>query len=698
MAVKSDIQIMAERDMAAAKAKKAAQTATPTNTPTPSYNVPSSSSSSSYSSPSPSYSVPSTPSPSYSSTSNSPNTKVVNGVTYYQTGDTWGTVDRSKPNQAQTTQMQGQLQSSGTVSDGYKDKFGMTATPTYNYYTPPTNYGVDSQGKPLTEQQWISGGGLNNLSGKSELGTYKTNDGRYLDTSNMSSQQVHAAMLMDEVAAGKRTQESAMAVLSGMGLDKYGNQALPNSYSPSENSYQPPSAVSGVSTIPNASGSYTAPNLNQEQLDYFNRQYGGIDSYVGNQQDRYNQAYQSGDQDLISRLNSDAQRVGYTLNAPTPRQQPPSNVSGTPQGSTPQPFGQLNPNQIQNEASYTINKERSDLQTAADKSSTALRDNAAYANRLLNDSRTLQDFQQSNSVNPFTQGKQTWDKGLIGRQRGIDDTYLAKGLESELNAIQQDLYNFDKLAPDRQRMLINEMTRIERDYGIAVGTLMGEFNGERTLAGQAQDWQQSPDNPSNINMSLNNKIKELEFSNLPEEIKLGLESLRQEVATGELNHQEAEIKLKELQDPNSYTNQVKALELKMAELEAANLPETQRLELQKLRKQISDIGVVHYKPQTAAEIAEDKVKLAVANKQIADIEAGVYPSDGKATKTDYTTEPVFTRSLQGAATGELTSSEILDDTQSIINELGKKAYDDLLATARRYEKEQQEQLEKETGY
>jgi hypothetical protein len=63
---------------------------------------------------------------------------------------------------------------------------------------------------------------------------------------------------------------------------------------------------------------------------------GGMDNYVKTQTDRYNQAVQSGNTDLINRLNADAQRVGYSL--PAVNSSTPSVVSqintGTPQTGT----------------------------------------------------------------------------------------------------------------------------------------------------------------------------------------------------------------------------------------------------------------------------------------------------------------------------------------------------------------------------
>lgn len=45
-------------------------------------------------------------------------------------------------------------------------------------------------------------------------------------------------------------------------------------------------------------------------------QYGGKDAYITSQQKRYGDATMAGDQDLINRLQADAQRVGYTLSSP----------------------------------------------------------------------------------------------------------------------------------------------------------------------------------------------------------------------------------------------------------------------------------------------------------------------------------------------------------------------------------------------
>jgi hypothetical protein len=57
----------------------------------------------------------------------------------------------------------------------------------------------------------------------------------------------------------------------------------------------------------------------------------------------------------------------------------------------------------------------------------------------------------------------------------------------------------------------------------------------------------------------------------------------------------------------------------MKTLEAKNMPETQRLQLQQLRKTIAEIGVTHYKPQTDAEKQYDLLQVEKIKAEIAKI-------------------------------------------------------------------------------
>ncbi|CAM4097397.1 hypothetical protein L1N85_10660 [Paenibacillus alkaliterrae] len=136
--------------------------------------------------------------------------------------------------------------------------------------------------------------------------------------------------------------------------------------------------------------------------------------------------------------------------------------------------------------------ERAALQNAANERQASLRNNAGYVNQQLKDQRTLEDFWFDETHDPFN-GRTSYDKAMVGRERTIADAYRGANLENQLNAVQQELYNFDKLAPERQRQVYNQMLQMERDFGLNVGQLTGSFGGQRTLAGQAQDWGQTVD-------------------------------------------------------------------------------------------------------------------------------------------------------------------------------------------------------------
>lgn len=441
-------------------------------------------------------------------------------------------------------------------------------------------------------------------------------------------------------------------------------------------STQTATATPTAAPTQSSGASYTAPAPGSQASHqaYINREgnpYGGMEGYTANQQSRYDQAYAAGDQDLINRLNDDAQRVGYTLNAPAPKPVV-SSTSYTPPST---PYMQLTPQQIQQEASYQIGKERSDLKNTVDNMIAGLKNNAQYANQQIQDNRALEDVSRQQTANPFGNfGRTSFNEGLIGRQRSIDDTYRATNLENEMMRIQNDLYNFDKLSADKQRSLINEMTRIERDYGLQVGQLTGNFNGQRTLAGQQLDWQMNPNNPANVGQNIANRIAQVKLDNLPQQTQLELQRLQQQVNAGDIDNRTAEWQLNELTDPNSITNQAKALQLQMQQLEAKHLPEAQRLELQKIRKQIAEIGKVQ--PVSEYEAEMQRVKLETAKAELAKLQEPAAAKEKTKTKNELESE--YYTNLDSLNEAQLRQF-FQNEKSNIIADLGKSGYDDLKA-------------------
>lgn len=100
------------------------------------------------------------------------------------------------------------------------------------------------------------------------------------------------------------------------------------------------------------------------------------------------------------------------------------------------------------------------------------------------------------------------------------------------------------------------------------------------------------------------------------------------------NNQIDAFKLKELQDPNSPTNQAAKLDLQMKQIDASSYSKENKLKLEKLQKEISEIGKVHYKPQTPEEIAYDKLQVDKITQEIANLK-------GKDTPKPQTASDVY---------------------------------------------------------
>src|SRR5690606_23162217 len=168
--------------------------------------------------------------------------------------------------------------------------------------------------------------------GKNEVNAARLSDGRYLDTSNMTPQQVQAATLWDEVKAGKRSADSVAQILKGQGIDAYGNPVsglytgnnvyYASGYNPSVSALAPmsaqsaqgtrvagPSPVSATGSVPSSATGGLTPSQQSVQ-DYIVKsgQWGTLDNYVQNNINRYLSGEISYD-----RLAADAQRVGYSI-------------------------------------------------------------------------------------------------------------------------------------------------------------------------------------------------------------------------------------------------------------------------------------------------------------------------------------------------------------------------------------------------
>jgi hypothetical protein len=164
---------------------------------------------------------------------------------------------------------------------------------------------------------------------------------------------------------------------------------------------------------------------------------------------------------------------------------PPKTTTGqgNGQGSFP---GQLTNAQIQAEAQARIDKQRAAITGATNAANAARKNVFDYTNQLTGDSRTLENGAFNETHNPFT-GQTGYAQANLQRNRGIQDTANNNNYQADITANNQKLTDFETLAPGQQQQILDDLTKQERDYGLQVGSLTGQFNGGQTLAAKTAD-------------------------------------------------------------------------------------------------------------------------------------------------------------------------------------------------------------------
>lgn len=167
-------------------------------------------------------------------------------------------------------------------------------------------------------------------------------------------------------------------------------------------------------------------------------------------------------------------------------------------------------------------------------------------------------------------------RGIKGAAGAMPEIYRQAGLQGQIGALDQQeagvLANIE-----RQRGLVNtnyeadvananadiesqlmqnqlEAFYKNREYDLQLGSLTGTIGDQRTLAGQQFDWSRASSNPevrgrilANQRAELENAILEIEKSALPETLKLDAERLKQQVEAGYLDYPTALARLKQIE-------------------------------------------------------------------------------------------------------------------------------------------------------
>lgn len=160
--------------------------------------------------------------------------------------------------------------------------------------------------------------------------------------------------------------------------------------------------------------------------------------------------------------------------APMPAAATPAPMS---QGSFP---GQLTNAQIQAETQARIDKQIAAAQTAASGALTGAKNAFDYTNQTNRDNRTLSNSMFNETHNPFA-GQTGYAEANIARSNNLEDTGITNNYNAQVGQINQKLQDILTAAPGDQQTMIDQLTKQERDYGIQLGALTGNINGNNTM-------------------------------------------------------------------------------------------------------------------------------------------------------------------------------------------------------------------------
>lgn len=233
-----------------------------------------------------------------------------------------------------------------------------------------------------------------------------------------------------------------------------------------------------------------------------------------------------------------------------------------------------------------------------------------YTNQIEGDQRSLRNFEFKNRNDPFS-GQTGYVASQMLRGDAIDDTFQDSEYNNQVGLINQKLADLEAAAPGQEQAIIDQLQQIERSTGISVAQLQeqqknnqfNQFNQNREYDRNVSNdqYDQSPTNPVNIGRNLSNQLAQYQLDDYPEQSKAAATKLQQEIDKGKLDNDTAQWNFDQLKDPKSPINMANKYDAEIKRLELETLPEMQKQELAKIKKQIQDIGTVHYKPQTQAE-------------------------------------------------------------------------------------------------
>lgn len=145
-------------------------------------------------------------------------------------------------------------------------------------------------------------------------------------------------------------------------------------------------------------------------------------------------------------------------------------------------------------AQAQYDQELSALLTGAKNQETELNRRFDYANGITQDNRLLQDasFYRNNAPTAWD-GSTGYRGAQNDRNRSTEDHYSKEALTDATAAAYGQANNFRDQAGNYLTTAANKLQDSDRQFSLQEGSLTGNYNGGRTLAGQAQDYNQGAD-------------------------------------------------------------------------------------------------------------------------------------------------------------------------------------------------------------
>lgn len=273
-------------------------------------------------------------------------------------------------------------------------------------------------------------------------------------------------------------------------------------------------------------------------------------------------------------------------------------------------------------AQAQYDRELAAMLAGAQSQETELKRRYEYANGVTQDNRQLETamFNRNNAPTAWD-GSTGYQAAQMDRNRSIEDHYTGEALKdnvaaaySQANALRGQVGNYLTTAA-------NQLQTADQQLAMQEAGLTGVYKGQQTMQGAANA-------ASLAGQNIANQMAQIELQNYPETTRLKLRQLQQQVNAGSISNQTAAYQLQQLTDPNSVTNQAASLELAMKQIDASNYSETQKLQLEQLRKTVEQIGKVQ--PVSDYELRMQALDLQKAELQLQELQTGKTAETAKA--------------------------------------------------------------------